>query len=210
MPVLCPTITAVDARTYREQVARIEPFTKRLHIDIADGQFAPNTTVGAAQLYWPEGITADIHVMYTHPREELETLVSLKPNLVVIHAEAAGDLLGMLLELKSLGVKAGVALLPPSQPDQYKELVSAADHVLLFAGNLGYQGGTANLDVLKKVPDIRALNPIAELAWDGGINLENAPTLVEGGIEVLNLGGYIHRAEQPAEAYKALENLLAK
>jgi ribulose-phosphate 3-epimerase len=206
--VICPTITAENPAAYREQVARVEPFVERLHIDLADGVFAPTTLLGTSQIYWPEQVSADLHVMYEQPQREFETLVSLHPNLVIVHAEAKGDLLGMLLELQSYGVKAGLALLTDSSPEQYAKLLGVVDHVLLFAGRLGYQGSDAHMEVLKKVPLVKAINPTAELAWDGGITVENLPLLVEQGIEVLNVGSFIHEADEPDKAYQQLQALL--
>jgi len=207
MAIICPTITAEDPHSYREQVARVEPFAERIHIDLADGIFAPTKLVGIGQVYWPENIMADLHIMYQKPHEHLETAISLQPNMVVIHAEAGGDLHGMILELQSVSIKVGVALLPKSKPEDYIDLINAADHVLLFAGHLGYQGGQADMDMLKKIPDVRAFNPTAELGWDGGITPENVPLLIQQGIEVLNVGGFIHHADDPAEAYQSLLKL---
>jgi ribulose-phosphate 3-epimerase len=210
MAVICPTVTAEDPHAYREQVARVEPFASRLHIDLADGTLAPTRLMPLAQTYWPEGMVADLHLMYLQPRKHLETAISLAPNMVIVHAEAHDDVRGLLLELQSVGIKAGIALLADTMPQDCADLISAADHVLLFAGKLGYQGGQASMDVIKKIPDIRTINPTVELGWDGGINNENVPLLLQQGIEVFNVGGYIHNADEPAEAYKTLKQLLAK
>jgi len=203
MPVICPTVTANDPHGYREQMARIEPFAPRVHIDFGDGEFTERM-VNIAQAYWPDGMTADFHVSYKKPRAQLETITSLKPNMAIIHAEADDDVLAMLLELQAVGIKAGLALLPKSNPNDFTEEISHADHVLLFGGNLGHQGGTADLTVLGKVADIRAINPTVELGWDGGITAENTPTLVEAGIEVLNVGGFIQHADDPKAAYESI------
>lgn len=208
MPVICPTITAEDPHAYREQMARVEAFAQRIHIDLADGEFAPTKLLGPAQIYWPENLVADLHVMYAKPHEQLETLISLKPNMVIVHAEAEGDMLAMLLELQSFGIKAGIALLPESAPEKYTELLGVADYILLFAGHLGYQGGEADMDVLKKIPAIMSCNPTAELGWDGGINAESVPLLLQQGVEVCNVGGFIQEADDPAAAYKQLVELL--
>jgi len=203
MPVICPTVTATNPHTYREQMARIEPFASRVHIDFGDGDFTERM-VNIAQAYWPEHMIADFHVMYRHPYAQMETLVSLKPNMVVVHAEAEDDLLAMVLELQAAGIKAGVALLQDTRPEDHIDIIAHADHVLLFSGNLGHQGGVADMSVLKKAADVQAINPTIELGWDGGITAENAPLLVEGGIEVLNVGGYIQHADDPKEAYEAI------
>lgn len=209
MAIICPTVLAEDAHAYREQMARIEPFAVRAQIDLCDGDFTPNKTVGLAQIYWPDGLVADLHLMFKRPAEQLETCISLNPNLVIIHAEAEGDLRAMVLELQSVGIKAGVALLAGSKPEAHQDLIGLADHILLFAGDLGHFGGTANMDVLKKIPDVRALNPVAELGWDGGISPENVPLLLSQGVEVLNVGGFIQRADDPAAAYDALISLVS-
>lgn len=206
--LICPTVLAEDAHAYREQMARLEPFAQRVHIDFADGDFAARS-VSIAQAYWPEQLVADFHIMYRKPVEQLETIMSLKPNLVIVHVEAEGDLRGMLLELQAAGIKAGVALLKESRPQDHADIIGLADHILLFSGDLGKFGGKADFAVLRKVADVRASNPTAELGWDGGVNPENVPLLVEGGIEVLNVGGFIQHADDPVAAYNTLNGLLA-
>jgi ribulose-phosphate 3-epimerase len=207
MPVICPTVTADNPHTYREQMARIEPFAPRVHIDFADGEFAAKM-VNIAQAYWPEHMTADFHVMYKHPYAQMETIVSLKPNMVIVHAEAEDDILAMVLELQAVGIKAGLALLKDTKPEDHVDVISHVDHVLLFGGDLGHQGGTADMSVLAKAADVRAINPTVELGWDGGITAENAPLLTEGGIEVLNVGGFIQHADDPKEAYEQIAKSL--
>ncbi len=208
MPVICPTVTASDPHTYREQMARIEPFASRVHIDFGDGEFTERM-VSIAQAYWPEHMIADFHVMYKHPYAHMETIVGLKPNMVIVHAEAEDDILAMVLELQAVGIKAGVALLKDTKPQDHVDVISHADHVLIFGGDLGHQGGTADMSVLSKVAELRALNPTIELGWDGGITAENAPILVEGGIEVLNVGGFIQKADDPKEAYESIGKTLS-
>ena len=207
MPTICPTVTATNPHTYREQMARIEPFASRVHIDFGDGDFATRM-VSIAQAYWPDNMTADFHVMYKHPYAYMETLVSLRPNMVIVHAEAEDDILAMVLELQAAGIKAGVAFLKDTKPEDHADTVAHADHVLLFGGDLGHQGGVADLSGLSKVSDVRVINPTVELGWDGGITAENAPMLVEAGIEVLNVGGFIQHADDPKEAYEAIRKTL--
>jgi ribulose-phosphate 3-epimerase len=78
------------------------------------------------------------------------------------------------------------------------------DHVLIFSGDLGHFGGKANLSLLGKASELKALKPHVEIGWDGGVNEENALTLVNNGIDVLNTGGFIQRASDPASAYATL------
>lgn len=205
MAVIAPTITATNAQQFREQMARVASFAKRVHIDFSDGQFAPVRLVNVAQAYWPDGMVADFHFMFTNPTAYIETAISLRPDLVIIQAEAQGDLLAMLRELRAVNIKTGVAFLQQTDPDEHKDLIAEAEHLLIFSGNLGHQGGSfADLKLLSKIRQIRAVNATAEIGWDGGINTENVAQLVLGGVEVLNTGGAIHSATDPKAAYDAL------
>jgi ribulose-phosphate 3-epimerase len=204
MSVVCPTITVANAAAYREQMACVVPFAPRIHIDLADGELAPTKLINPIQCYWPEDKIIDIHLMYKRPAEELETLISLKPQLVIIHAEAEGDLMAIVRQLRAVGIKSGVALLAQTEPSMCRGLIAEVDHVLVFGGKLGYQGGSADLEMLKKVPKIRAINSNVEIAWDGGVSVDNIAQLSLGGIEVLNAGGAVHHSEDPAAAYAEL------
>lgn len=204
MAVVVPCVTAIDAAAYREQMARVAPFAKRVHIDFSDGQFAPTRLINPIQAYWPKKIVADLHLMLVNPVEQLETVISLSPSLVIIHAESQGDLLGMLRQLRSLGIKTGVALLQKTEVASAEPLIADADHVLIFSGDLGHFGGQADMNLLKKVAQVRAINANVEVAWDGGVTPENAGQLVFGGIEVLNAGGAIQKAVEPKDVYDEL------
>lgn len=210
MRIIAPCVTAVDAHAYREQMARVAPFAKRVHIDFSDGVLAPVKLVNPIQAFWPEGLLADLHLMLKNPLEHIETVMSLQPNLVILHAEADGDLLGMIRQLRATNIKTGVALLQPTNPEAVHNIIADVDHVLIFSGDLGHFGGTADLTLLKKVGQIRAINANVEIGWDGGVNAENVAQLALGGIEVFNAGGAIQKAPDPQEAYATLEKNLPK
>jgi len=202
--MICPTVLASTPDDFRAQLERIEQFAERIQIDLCDGQFTPTLTIAPIQAWWPPHIQADIHLMFLRPLEQLETLISLRPHMVIIHAEAEGDLLGMVEHLRKLDIKTGVALLKDTEPESVQDLVAAVDHVLLFAGQLGSFGGHADMGVLKKVEMVRAIKPNIEIGWDGGASLENVATLQAGGIDVINVGGAIQRADDPQAAYATL------
>ncbi len=204
MAVVIPAILAENAEQYKQQVEKVQDFTRHIHVDISDGEFAPTFTVGTQELWWPEGWTADIHAMVQRPEEYLATLIQLKPNMVIFHAEADGNLASAMAMLKQYGIKAGVALLRPTVPSDVAELIRLADHVMIFTGDLGKYGGTASLMQLEKVRLVKRINSTAEIGWDGGVNVDNAYTLTQGGVTVLNSGGFIQQADDPAKAYNEL------
>lgn len=206
MALICPTITpaSADPHEFRAQLERVA-FAPRLHFDLMDGEFASPKNLNPIQLYWPQECIADIHVMYARPLEHLETLTALKPHLVIMHAEAKGDLMAAAEHLRKFSIKCGVALLQSTSVTDHAELIQVVDHILIFSGSLGHFGGQADLTLLDKVSEIKALNPQAEISWDGGVNLENAAILARRGIDVLDVGGAIQKASDPQQAYATLK-----
>ncbi|HET6622572.1 MAG TPA: hypothetical protein VFG56_01410 [Candidatus Saccharimonadales bacterium] len=201
MSLICPTVLASDGASYVAQMERVAGLSSRLQIDLMDGDFAEPRSVNLAQVWWPDGVEADIHLMYRQPASELESLVSLKPNCVIIHAEADGDLAGVIEHLKKFDIKTGLALLKPTQPDQVNDLIGLVNHVLIFSGDLGKFGGQADMAMLDKIKQIRAINPNAEIGWDGGANLSNVQQLAAAGVDVINVGGALQQVDNPAKAY---------
>lgn len=205
---ICPAILATYPEEYKRQVERATPFATRLHIDIADGIFAPNKTVGASDIWWPGGMRADIHVMYRRPIEIIDTLIALGPQLVILHAEAEGDFITLAKQLHYHGIEAGVAILPKTPVELIRPAVEVVDHVLIFSGDLGHYGGQTDLGLLEKVKALRTMSKRVEIGWDGGVTNQNIKALADGGIEVVVSGGFIQKASDPKQAYDTLKSAL--
>lgn len=208
MPIISPTITASEPHEYRSQIEQVESFAKRIHIDLMDGIFTPNKSVDLSQVWWPEAITADIHLMYQRPLENIQQLIKLKPNLVIVHFEADLNHEDFTEQLHEQGIKAGLAILQDTKVDELSRTLNYYDHVLVFSGHLGYHGGHADLSHIDKVSEIRKLFPKIEISWDGGINSENAKALVDAGVDILNIGGFIQKSSNPEESYKKIQTAL--
>ena len=204
MSLICPTVTATEPAQYATQIDHLKSFAKRIHIDSTDGIFVPSKLVDVEHISWPEGMLADIHMMHKHPSEHLATLISLKPHLVIVHAEAAGDFLGFAEQLHKADIKVGVAMLPTTKPEVLRPALEYIDHVLIFSGHLGHFGGHADMDLLTKAQACKHLKAELEIGWDGGINESNVHILAAGGVDVLNVGGFIQNASDPADAYATL------
>jgi len=188
----------------RASTEKLQTFVRRVHIDISDGEFTPTFLLNEAQLFWPEGWDVDIHAMVARPSEHLAQLIQLKPSMVILHAEAQEDIVPHLLALKQAGIKAGIALLKTTVPITVQAAIEAADHVMIFSGELGKFGGTASMMQLEKIRLIRKIKPSVEVGWDGGVKVDNAYTLTQGGVDVLNVGGEIANATDPAATYNEL------
>ena len=208
MAIICPTILAKQPQQYREQLARVDKFAQRIQIDLADGVLAPVKTVELGEISWPKHLKVDFHLMYQHPTRHMRAIVKHKPHLVIVHAEADGDFVTFARILRKLGMKVGVALLPETKAEAIKPALEFIDHVLIFSGRLGKFGGNADLDLLIKAQAIKHIKPGVEIGWDGGINDKNIHLLAAGGIDVLNVGGFIQKASDPAAAYATLKSKL--
>jgi ribulose-phosphate 3-epimerase len=204
MSLIVPTIMAETIDELRASIEKLQTFVRRVHIDVSDGEFAPTFLLSESQLFWPEGWEVDIHAMVARPSEHLAQLIRLKPSMVVLHAEAQEDIVPHLLTLKQAGIKAGVALLKTTVPITVQAAIEAADHVMIFSGELGKFGGTASMMQLEKIRLIEKIKPGVEIGWDGGINVDNAYTLTQGGVDILNVGGEIANADDPAATYNEL------
>jgi ribulose-phosphate 3-epimerase len=201
---IAPAVLAETTSQFKELMEKIHQLADRVHIDITDGEFAPSFTINASEAWWPEGWHADIHAMVARPSEYVDQLIALKADLVIFHAEVQEDLMPVLQKVKAADIKTGIALQRPTVPSTVAPLIEAVDHVMIFSGDLGKYGGSASLMQLEKVRLIRAIKPEVEIGWDGGVNLENAFNLAQGGVDVLNVGGTIAKSADPGETYKAL------
>lgn len=207
MSDICPTITAADDRTYRVQIEQVVEFAPRLHIDVADGILAPTKLLNPNHIWWPTGVRADVHVMYQQPKEILPALIDLRPQLIIFHAEADGDFTELAKQVRAHHIAVGVALLATTPATLIAAAIESIDHVLIFSGKIGYFGGHADLTLLEKVTQLKRLKPELEIGWDGGVNDKNAAALAAGGVDVLNAGGFIHGAKDPAAAYDTLKSI---
>lgn len=208
--VITPAILAENAAQYKEQVDRITGFAERVHIDISDGEFAPTLTVSIPELWAPEGWMVDIHAMVDKLDEYIPKLIALRPNMIIVHAEAKGDIQTTLTQIRQAGINAGLALLRSTVPRTVEEMIKLADHVMIFSGELGRFGGNASLMQLEKIRLIKSINPGVEIGWDGGVSIDNAYSLVQGGVNVLNVGGVIQKASDPHAIFSKLQQEISK
>ncbi len=210
MAIICPTVTAFEPHEYRAQMERAASFAQRIHIDLMDGEFAPSVSPDLLQIWWGHNVLADIHLMYQRPMDHLQQILKLRPHMVIVHNEADVHHMHFAAELHKEEIKVGLAILQDTPAEYAAQIMHSFDQVLVFSGDLGYHGGKADLKLLDKVAFIRAHHPEVEIAWDGGINDENAGALVAAGVDVLNVGGYIQKSADPATAYAKLLDIVGK
>lgn len=208
MSVIVPAVmpTGDEPQLFHDQMDRLGSLGRRVQIDLMDGDFAPHHNTDPSLIWWPHGVSADVHVMYRQPRAVVEQLIEKRPDLIIIHTEIEDDVLELMHRIHEAGLRAGVALLRHTPVAENRRYIEQADHVLMFAGELGGDG-TAELSALDKIAEVRAIKPAVEIGWDGGANETNIHQIVTGGIDVINVGSALRKAAEPGMVFDRLVSL---
>jgi ribulose-phosphate 3-epimerase len=209
MSIVCPTVLAKDEEDYKKQIDKIAGFAERIQIDLKDNDFALGESMPLDKVWWPKNVEADIHVMYRNPQNHLHTLINLHPSMVIVHAESNCDIPKFASDLREQGIKTGVAILQDTTVQEASYIFPHVQHLLIFSGDLGKFGGQADMSLTNKITEAKAIHKYLEIGWDGGINADNAKTLADAGVDVLNVGGAIQNADNPKEAYAKIKSSLS-
>ncbi len=204
MAEIVPTITTDQPAVFESSLTEFAKFTKRIHVDVSDGTLAPTQLLPLSSIHNQEGITMDVHLMSARPSEHLADILKLKPALCIVHAEVDDDLQNFFNKLKEAEIRTGVALLRTTFPKRVQERIMMADHVMIFAGELGSQGGAIDMMQIEKVPLVRAMKPDLEISWDGGVNLSNVRAVAHSGVDIIDVGSAISQASDKAAMYQSL------
>jgi ribulose-phosphate 3-epimerase len=210
MAIITPTITTADPHEYREQMSLIKSYAEGVHIDFSGGVFTPNALLPIQDAWRDDKLITHVHIMCHDALEVIEDVISLEADLVILHIEST-NAVEALERLYENGTRAGIALLAESSVADIEELDADGlfDHVLIFGGHLGFQGGKADLSQLHKVQEVKEVYPEVEIGWDGGVNETNAKEIANAGVDVLNVGGYLKNAPDPKKAYATLTSLIS-
>jgi ribulose-phosphate 3-epimerase len=205
MASIAPTINATTPQQYAQYIDTVKGFATRLHIDVGDGVFTDVKTVGLSQVYDIDGVPFDLHLMMNHPESQIENIISLQPQLVIIHFEAPCDRESFFKELRTMDIKVGLAINTETTIEQVRDILPTIDHLVVFTGRLGHNGGEFRGDCLEKIAAARAINPDLEIAVDGGLNQETGRQAIEAGANLLDVGSFIQDSDDPEIAYIALQ-----
>ena len=199
---LAPSILSADFSRLGDSVAMIERSGAHLiHVDVMDGHFVPNISFGAAVMKSLSGKTTlpfDVHLMIEDPDRYLEDFVTEQTEYITVHQEACVHLNRTIQHIKSMGVKAGVALNPATSLSTLDFSIEDADMVLVMSVNPGFGGQKFIPSAIEKVKELRTLkmerNPRLKIEIDGGINLDNVKTVTDAGVEIVVAGSSVFGA----------------
>jgi ribulose-phosphate 3-epimerase len=212
MAEIAPSILSADFRRLGEQIATVERAgASYIHVDVMDGHFVPNLTVGPFIVEWVRKATKlpiDAHLMIENPDNFIGAFARAGANMISVHPEATYHLNRTINYIRQAGCQAGVVLNPATPLAMIEEIVAEVDYVLLMSVNPGFSGQKfipSSLDKLRRLRDlIRMKNSPARIEIDGGIGPDNAAEVVAAGAEILVAGSAVFGAENPAEALKDL------
>ncbi|WP_027363619.1 ribulose-phosphate 3-epimerase [Desulfotruncus alcoholivorax] len=213
MVKIAPSILSADFATLGEQVRKVETAgAELLHIDVMDGHFVPNITIGplvVEALRPVSNLIFDVHLMIENPDLYIIQFARAGAGIITVHAEACPHLHRTVQLIKETGVKAGVALNPSTPPDVLEYVLGQLDLVLVMTVNPGFGGQKFIREMLPKISKIKAMleqiQSNALLQVDGGVNVHTARDVAAAGADTLVAGSAIFGAADPARAVQKIK-----
>lgn len=198
---ITPSILGIDYGRMNEHLAELASFSDMFHVDVMDGNFVGNLTIGAPVVAKIKTeVPLDCHLMIRNPHRYIDDFAKAGATSITIHAEASLHLEEDIQQIKKAGCKACVALNPDTPVDKVAPFLPLLDMVLVMSVHPGFGGQAFIPNVLEKVRWIREHYPNLDIQIDGGINDQTAPLAIEAGANVLVAGSYILKSENPEEA----------
>ncbi|QIZ07404.1 ribulose-phosphate 3-epimerase [Priestia megaterium] len=208
MVKIAPSILSADFSKLGEEIIAVEKGgADYIHVDVMDGHFVPNITIGPLIVEAIRPITKlplDVHLMIENPDQYIEAFAKAGADFITVHVEACRHLHRTVQNIKSFGIKAGVVLNPATPVESIQHIIGDIDMVLLMSVNPGFGGQKFIPEVLPKIRKVKEMAEQKgldiEIEIDGGVNSETAKLCMEAGANVLVAGSAIYNEEDYAMA----------
>lgn len=211
---IAPSILSADFANLEKDLKRLEAAGADMaHVDVMDGHFVPNLTIGApvvAALRKVTSMPLDVHLMITNPDVYLDDFIKAGSDYITIHLECDADIAPTLVKIREAGVKAALSIKPATPVDAVCEYLELLDMVLIMSVEPGFGGQKFIPESLEKLRGMRSLidriNPSCLLEIDGGVTRENAGAIIEAGADILVAGSAVFGAPSMSEAIEGIRS----
>lgn len=212
-PLISPSILAADFANLQKEVEMLNTSqADYIHVDIMDGVFVPNISFGipvTEAIHKHAKKPLDVHLMIVSPDNYLEAFRKAGADIISVHYEACAHLHRTIQAIHALGAKAGVAINPHTSVGLLEEIIGDIDLVCLMSVNPGFGGQKFIENTYSKVSRLKDLilqkDSTAQIEIDGGVNLENAPKLLNAGADILVAGSFVFSASDPLQTIAKLK-----
>ena len=210
---IAPSILSADFAALADDVARVEAGAPdQLHVDVMDGRFVPNLTVGPVvveALRKRTRLPLDVHLMIVEPERYVGDFIAAGADMVTVHAEASPHLQRVLAQIREAGAKAGVALNPSTSPGALEYVLDDVDLILVMSVNPGFGGQKfipSAYVKIRRLKEMLGTRPV-DVSVDGGVKLEHVRPLADAGATILVAGSAVFGAPDPAAVVKEMKRL---
>ena len=208
---IAASILSADFSCLEKEIKKVESAgADMIHVDVMDGHFVPNITIGPLVVKGIRRITKlplDVHLMIKNPEKFIDAFVDAGSDMITVHIETVTKLGLQTLnsKLHAKGLKFGVSLNPNTPLSRIKGVLNSVDLILVMTVNPGFGGQKFIRSVLPKIKKLRT-NYSGDISVDGGINHKTAPGIIRAGANILAAGSYIFNARNPKAAIERLRN----
>lgn len=205
---IAPSILSANFGKLNEEIKEVEPYSDVLHIDVMDGHFVPNITIGPVVLKYIESkLPKHVHLMIEDPDTYAEAFAKAGADRIIFHIEVCPDPRELAQKIRDLGCKAGICLNPHTPLDTIEPYLDDVDMVLVMSVVPGFGGQSFMGDeALPKIKRLRELKPDIDIEVDGGVNDKTVAAVKEAGANIIVAGSYIFGSEDRVGAIEKLRN----